>query len=351
VTSRRPTPTERLEQETWARRVERELRATIDSQAAEIAELRQLLAFADRARSAKIAPKPWTIKPSRGGHVGIVVAQLTDWHLDEVVRPEEVLHFNAFNREIARQRMKRWAEKVITLPRDYVAGLHIDGLKILGTGDLFTGDIHAELRESNEDKLLGSLLYWLEPMIAILETFEREYKGEVEVDAVVGNHGRLTVKPVYKGRVRTNVEFLFWSIIRDRLADRRSKIRVNVSEAMDLNVPIYGRNHLLTHGDQYRGGTGISGAVAPLLLGQHRKGIRQAAAGQEMALQVIGHFHQYLTLPGLIVGGSLKGYDEYAFGLNLRPEEPCQALWITTPERLITMTLPVFVQDRKAEGW
>ena len=329
----------------------RALRSRVETLTAEGNELRDLLGFYEAARKAPISPPVWTTKPRKGGHAALVVAQLTDWHFDEVVHPEEVLGLNAYNREIALRRFRTWAERVVSLPRDYFAGLQIEGLVLLATGDMLSGDIHAELRESNEAKLLSSLLYWTEQIIAALELLEREYAGHLSVHAVVGNHGRLTVKPVFKGRAHTNVEWLLWSIIRDRLHDRGSKVSVDVSESMDLNVAIYGRNHLLTHGDQFHGGTGISGAMAPLLLGTHRKGVRQAAAAMPMDLMVLGHFHQLLDLPGLMMGGSGKGYDEYAFGLNLRPELAQQALWITTPERGKTMTMPVVVQDRAAEGW
>jgi hypothetical protein len=329
----------------------RALTSDVRELTAEAEELRQMLGFYTEARQAAISPKPWTTKPSRGGHVGIVMAQMADWHLDEVVKPEEVFHLNAYNRTIAKLRMERWAQRVVSLPRDYIAGIHVEGLKVLATGDLFTGDIHAELKESNEDKLLASVLYWMTPVIEMLEFLDKEYDGEVEVDAVGGNHGRMTIKPIFKGRMHDNIEWLFWSLVRDRLIDRGSRVRVNVSDAMDLNVPVYGRNILITHGDQFKGGTGISGAYAPLSLGSHRKGVRQAAADMDMALLVIGHFHQYIDIPGVMMGGSMKGYDEYAFGLNLRPEEAKQALWLTTPERLKVLSMPVELQDRKNEGW
>jgi hypothetical protein len=70
-----------------------------------------------------------------------------------------------------------------------------------------------------------------------------------------------------------------------------------------------------------------------------------------MDLMVMGHFHQMLDLPGVIVGGAMKGYDEYAFGLNLRPEQAAQMMWVQTPERGKTITIPVLLQDREAEGW
>lgn len=330
----------------------RSLRHQVEELTAEGKELRRLLGFYSEARKAPLAPPRWEVKPrGRASHAGIVVAQLTDTHFDEVVQPEEVFFLNAYNREIGLARLRKWTDKVITLPRDYFAGVKIEGLSILATGDILSGDIHAELKESNDDRLLSSVLFWIERLISALELLEAEYAGHVSVHAVVGNHGRTTFKPVYKGRAQTNVEWLIWSVIRERLADRKSKVRVEVSNAMDLNVPIYGRNHLLTHGDQFKGGSGISGVLAPLMLGTHRKGQRQTSAKMSMDLMVMGHFHQYLDLPGVIVGGSMKGYDEYAFGLNLRPEFARQALWLTTPERGKTMTMPVELQDREAEGW
>src|SRR5688500_7447184 len=214
-------------------------------------ELARMVTFYDTARRAPVRPPKWTVRArAKRADVGLAVAQITDWHLDEVVRPEEVLGLNAYNRDIARMRVHRWMEKVVTLPREYVTGLNFEGLVLPATGDLFTGDIHAELKETNDDRLLASVLYWMEPVIGVLEQLEKEYPS-VYVPAVVGNHGRLSVKPVFKNRVKDNVEWLFWSLVRDRLADRGSKVRVDVSQAMDLNVPLYGRNHLLTHGDQF----------------------------------------------------------------------------------------------------
>jgi len=346
------SPSERIEQETWARRAERELRSTVETQADEIKELRARARFYDSARTEPLKIPLWQVKPKIAPHVGTLIAQMTDWHLDEVVKPEEILGLNSYNRKIAHQRIQRWMEKVITLPRQYMQGIDIQGLVLPATGDLFTGDIHAELKESNADKLLASVLYWQEPIIAMLEMFEKEFPA-VAVHAVVGNHGRLSDKPIFKGRVYDNVEWLFWSVIRDRLADRGSKVVINVSPSMDLNVPIYGRNHLLSHGDTFKGGTGISGAFAPLSLGAHRKGKRQGLAGMPMETMVIGHMHQIINIPGVIMGGTLKGYDEYAFGLNLPPDPngAGQAMWISTPERAQALWMTVYVEDREAEGW
>lgn len=346
------TPSERLDQQSWSQRAERELRLQVETQSKELEELRQLVGFYDSARKEPVTVAPWRIKPATGkGHVGTIMAQMTDWHLGEVVKPDEVLYLNAFNEEIAAIRIKSWFEKIVTLPRAYVQGVHLEGIFVPATGDLFTGEIHAELTTNNYERVLQTVLNAQEPILAGFEMLDREYDGHVEVAAVVGNHGRMAHKSVFKGRVYDNFEWLFWSVIRDRLKDRGSRVVINVSTSMDMNVPIYGRNHLLTHGDQFQGGTGISGAFAPLSLGSHRKGKRQAAAGMVMETMVIGHLHQLINIPGVIMGGTLKGMDEFAFGINVPPADAAQAMWVTTPERAQTIWMPAYVQDRKAEGW
>jgi hypothetical protein len=71
----------------------------------------------------------------------------------------------------------------------------------------------------------------------------------------------------------------------------------------------------------------------------------------EFDVQIVGHFHQRLVLPGIVVGNCLKGYDEYARSRNFDYSEPSQELMIVTPERKIAFEQQIFVQDREAEGW
>lgn len=328
------------------------LMTTLEYERTARAELQREFDFFKRMGEVSMGPPAWTIAPRSAGtgkHVAIVAAQLTDTHFDEVVRPEEVDYINAYNRDIAVLRLKKWVEKVIVITRDYVAGVDIEGMWLPATGDILSGDIHAELKESNEDHLYASAIFWIDQLYAALSALADEF-GSLHVSAVVGNHGRSTVKPVFKGRAKSNIEWLMWTVLAQRFAGD-SRVTFDVGESMDASVQIYDTTYLLTHGDQFRGGSGISGALAPLMLGQHRKNLRQMATDHPMDLMVMGHFHQYFHLPGLIVGGSMKGYDEYAFGGNFRPEPARQALWITTPERGPTIHTHVDLQYRDQEGW
>jgi hypothetical protein len=321
----------------------------------EAEELRRMATFYDSLRNAPIKVPAWR-KPKRSGktHVHTQMVSLTDWHLDEKVDPAEVLEINAYNRKIAHQRIELWTNKIVSLPQEYMTGLDIEGLIVPTTGDLFTGEIHDELTVTNEDPILASMLYWMEPIIGMIEGLAGEFRG-IELDCVPGNHPRTTKRFDHKQRVKKSYEQFFWAVVRDRLKDRgkAGNVTINVSPGSSMNIQVYGRNYVLDHGYEFKGGTGISGAFAPLSLGSHRKNMKQTVAGTPMHTMIIGHMHQIINIPGVIMGGTLKGYDEYASDLNLRPDEngAGQAMWITSPERAQVMWMPIYVQDRAAEGW
>lgn len=328
-----------------------ELRSRAERQSKQIEELRAQLGLLEQIDNAVVRPPKWiTDTRHKRGRKGIVTLQLTDTHFDEVVRPEQVAFINAYDRRIAEQRLHRWVDRSIILARDYMAGIEIEGCAILATGDILSGDIHAELKESNADTLYGGAVHWVEQLAAAIDLLATEF-GHLHLGAVVGNHGRNSHKPVYKHRAQSNIEWLMWRVLAREFA-KDSRVTFQVSDAIDLTVKVYNTNYLLTHGDEFRGGSGISGAFAPLALGQHRTSVRQIATDQPMDYMVVGHFHQYRPpSQGLIMGGSLKGYDEYSFGKRFRPEPPQQAFWITSPEHGPTISAPVLVMDRKAEGW
>lgn len=317
----------------------------------ELKRLTELVGLMQRIEGAVSQPPKWTRNVrGKAGRKGIATYQLSDTHLDEVVRPEQVEWINAYDRHIAEVRLRAWSENALELARDYVAGIEYEGAVVLATGDIFSGDIHAELRETNADTLYAGVVHWMPLLAAALDALAADF-GRLHVAAVVGNHGRNSTKPVYKNRAQSNIEWLLWRMLAMHFA-KDERLTFQVSDAMDLTVPIYGTNYLITHGDEFKGGSGIQGARAPLALGQHRTSVRQMATAHPMDVMAVGHFHQYQPpSQGLVMGGSLKGYDEYAYGRRFRPEPAQQAFWVTSPEHGPTLSAPVRVQDRKAEGW
>ena len=299
--------------------------------------------------SVSAAPPKWLRAKTKRDHRGIANIMLSDLHLDEVVFPSQMGGVNAYSREIALLRLRSVAEKTCEIANDYIQGISYDGITIWLGGDIFSGNIHEELRNTNESPIMASIDFWIDPMVAALQLLAGEF-GHVHVPGVVGNHGRNSHKPVMKNRVEDNFDWLFYRILQRELkGDERFTWQLPVTA--DVTVRHYDHRYLMTHGDQFRGGSGISGIQTPLALGAFRKSKRQQAVADPFDTMLLGHFHQYQTLPGIITNGSLKGYDEYASISNFGFEVPQQAFWITTPERGPAFHVAVQPMNRKAERW
>lgn len=309
-------------------------------------EVRLLSKFGDRK-----GPPGWLSKQPRSKtkRHGTPWLLLSDLHLDEVVFPDQVLGMNSFNRDIARQRLDRTATNFVEVTQDYWSGILYDGAVVPLGGDIFSGDIHEELKETNEDTLLGSVDYWIDPLADVIGLIADTF-GKVHVPVVPGNHGRTTRKPRAKFRARSNFDwFVGAQLARTFRGDKR--VTFDLSDSADCLIPSYGHKVMLTHGDQANGGQGIGGIWPPLMRLDARKRQRQEAVNQGYDLLIMGHWHTLTFGPSFIVNGALKGYDEYAFTQNFGYEAPSQAAWLMTPEHGKTWTAPIFSQDRALEGW
>lgn len=315
-----------------------------------IEELEKALGFIEGVEAAKLQPPKWMALSASGRKKHATLALLlSDTHFDEVVLSEEVGGLNVYNRRIAELRLQAWTENAIKMARHYLSGVTYDGVVAMLGGDIFSGDIHEELAQTNEATMLDSLLHWSEQISAALLLLADEF-GAVHVPCVVGNHGRMTRKPRMKLRAKTNFDWLLGKMIERHLI-RDKRFTFQISENADTLVNIYGHGHLLTHGDQVSGGGGIGGIWPPIMRMRARKSQRALDVGSPFETLWMGHWHQYISTPYMIVNGSLKGVDEYAWLNNFGYEPPQQALAIVTPEHNITVQAPVFCQDKKKEKW
>lgn len=297
------------------------------------------------------SPPDWLVKEPRSGkkHHGTPWLLLSDLHLDEVVNPAEMMGVNAYNRKIAEKRMAATFLSTVKITQEYWSGIQYDGIVVPLMGDLYSGDIHEELAETNDDSILGSILHWTDHLAAGIALFAETF-GKVHVPVVVGNHGRQSRKPRMKFRARTNYDWFTGHLLaRQFKGDKR--VTFDVSEAADCLVQSYGHRVMLTHGDQARGGAGIAGIWSPITRLDARKRQKQAAVNQPYDLLCMGHWHNLIFGPSFVVNGSLKGYDEYAAISNFGFEEPAQALFLMTPEHGKSWTAPILPMNRKSEGW
>jgi hypothetical protein len=227
--------------------------------------------------------------------------------------------------------------------RVHFAGIKYDGFNLFLGGDLLSGNIHEELVETNEDTVIGSVDYWADHLVTFISALVEEFE-KLHIAVVVGNHGRNTRKPRAKNRVRDNFDWLLCRIAARALKDD-SRITWQIPESADTVVRVYDTRYRLSHGDQFRGGSGIAGMLSPLLLGSYRKTMRQATLSKPHDWLEMGHWHDYWCGKGIIVNNCLKGYDEYAYVSNFPFSKPSQAYWITTPERGMSFPAQIFADD------
>ena len=295
-----------------------------------------------------VAPPEWTLRAVRGdGLPGVPIAFWSDWHWGEVVGAGELGGVNEFNLEIAHRRARTLVEKTCYLLKRHVVNPRFPGIVVALGGDMLSGDIHDELTATNDQPMMPCLLDLYGVLRWAISRMADEF-GNVFVPCVAGNHGRTTKRPRMKQRAHTNFDWLLYQFLA-RSFENDARIRFYVPDGPDALFQVFGHRYLLTHGDQFRGGDGIIGAIGPITRGNSRKQARNSAINMAYDTMILGHWHQYMPLHRTIVNGSLKGYDEYANQNNFGYEPPTQALWMTHPEHGITQHWPVYLEARVAE--
>lgn len=291
-----------------------------------------------------IDPPDWLLKqPSAGGELGVPTLFASDWHWAEVVDPRQINGVNEYSLPIAHRRARRMVEKTIHLLRNCFTGARYPGIVFALGGDMVSGDIHEELQATNEIEIMPTVVDLIGVLAWCIRTLADEF-GHVFVPCVTGNHGRNTKKIRAKGRAFTSFDWLAYVMLA-KLLEGDERVAFLIPDGPDASWRVYGTRYLLTHGDQFRGGDGMIGALGPIIRGDHRKRGRNGQIGADYDVLLLGHWHQLIQLQRLIVNGSLKGYDEYAFSNNFPYERARQALWITHPAHGITFSMPVNVDD------
>jgi len=272
---------------------------------------------------------------------GVPTLFLSDWHWAERVRRAEVGGVNEFNLQIARDSAMRVFNGAIDLATHHMVRPEYPGIVVPLGGDFidYLLGVQHTSEEPNELLVRDSMRDLAGYMVAGLERLADTF-GHVFVPAVPGNHSRLTKKMPSKNTAATNLDSIFYDKLEDRLAHDR-RIAFANSRGSDIRYRIYNHRYLLTHGYQFRGGDGIIGAIGPIVRGDKKFRARSSQIARDYDTLLMGHYHQFMPLPGIVVNGSLKGYDEYAYQAGFQYQPPMQAFWFTHPERGITCYWPI----------
>jgi len=271
--------------------------------------------------------------PKDGTHEFVLL--WSDLHYGEVVSLEETNSINEYDTGICWDRHKQMRDSLFSYAdnRPYA----IEKLHVLALGDMLSGSIHPELKETNSLPLAEAAVELGEKGSEWLESLAEVFPS-IEFTGVVGNHPRFDQKP----RSKTGFDNADW------ISYHHMRTLLRGHEAFSFDIPranshihtVYDRNILMFHGDSIRSSMpGVPwGGVMRRATALHAQYVQQ---GLPIDLYTCGHFHQRALVNGpggsrIAMNGSTKGVDEYSLKQFGGGEGPGQMLLTYHHERGLT---------------
>ena len=296
----------------------------------------------------KAKPPKWVTKSSPAtGTPGVPTLFLSDFHYGEVVRPDAVNNLNNFDKKISQLRLKSTVETAIDLCHNHMVNPKYPGIVLALGGDMMSGSIHDELIESNDGTSIDHVLELFDQLIWTISTLADKFH-KVFIPTCYGNHSRMYQQWRNKEAAHLSFDWMLYNMLEKHFtANKDTRVQFLIPTGFDAYYKIYDTSYLLTHGDRLgvRGGTGIVGMLGPIARGVQKVRSEYANFGKSIDYVIMGHYHQYISIKGAIVNGSLKGYDEYAMSNRFAFEIPKQALWFTHPQYGVTFQVPVVAEQ------
>ena len=259
----------------------------------------------------------------------------SDFQCGEVIRSEELEYPNDYDPAIFAERYRRLIRTAIKLLSREDPGMTYPGFIYLRGGDAISGNIHADLAETQSLTCVEQTQLVAEEEIKGLEEILKAVPL-VTVYSVPGNHDRTTPKPRSKRYVALSYDQLcIWTIEKYFSAKGEKRIRFITPPSGDAYYQVFDTHYLLTHGDRIgsRGGAGFIGSSAVIARGVHKCRAQYARMGKPINYVLTGHFHVAMSLPHNIANGCLAGFSEYAKNeLRAEPEPPTQTMFWTHPK-------------------
>lgn len=327
----------------------RDLRAKNEQLVAELAgnsEYTDIIkaAMAAPLRRPRIAPR----ERKSGLREGTPLVLASDWHVEEEVKPEQVEGRNRYNLDIAARRMERFFEAVrwgIGQQRDT---FKIRDLILWAGGDFITNFLHDDDAESNQLSPLDALLFWqsnfVKGLLYLLEDTDIE---QFIIPMNDGNHGREPNTRRMRNATRTShsLEVFMYAQLKLRFENEpRLKFILPTSQFTYLD-DVYGRTIRFLHGDVFKYQGGVGGLTIPLL-----RALPRWESVKRADLTCMGHWHQRICLPNVMVNGSLIGYNSYAMGGGFNFEAPVQSMRMLDPDRWCSSDIPLWVSERSDDA-
>lgn len=289
--------------------------------------LKELIAGVKEALEASEPLPPVKFHYPKSKAEGDIVAaiKLSDWHIGQRTNPAETEGFGRFDFEIAQERVNYIAEKFLGWIHTHRQVFRIPRLVILGEADWISGDIHEELRRTNEFPIPVQTVKAGQLLAQFVSTLAPHFPEIVFSQVGADNHGRLQPRPQFKEKSTNSMSFMVYALC-NALLEKHDNIEFLFAQGIKQLVDINGKKFLTEHGDTVKAWMGIP------FYGMERYRGKEASKRMQTELgfdyMSCGHWH----VPGVVSGniltnGSLCGTDEFDHGCG-RHADPAQVSFL-----------------------
>lgn len=265
----------------------------------------------------------------------VIVA--SDWHVEEEVKPETVSGLNAFNLEIAEQRVKKFFQSSLRLMQLLNQDVQITSAVLALLGDFITNEIHDELKDLNQLQPINALALAQSHIVSGIEFLLNHSKYEYVIPCHSGNHARTTKSTHFSAENGHSLEYLMYLHLAAYFRGEK-RVKFIIPEGYHSYLQVYGETLRFHHGHAIKYGGGVGGIFIPAF-----KAIAQWNKARTAGLDVFGHFHQHKDGDSFLSNGSLIGYNGFAVAIKADYEPPRQTLFLVDKKRGRTCTWPILV--------
>jgi hypothetical protein len=272
-------------------------------------------------------------------------------HYGEVVSLAETGGISSYDIPTAQAAYQVLTEATLDLLRNHHSGEQFETVWVIDVGDNVSGDIHDELKITNERPIVSQVKGAALLKSLQLRDIARHFKRVVFV-GLPGNHARTTRKPSFKQKSEDSFDRAVYedmALLLSQIPNVEMRIPRSSREVVNIN----GHNFMFEHGDSIPSWMGIpfygaqreDAKLTKLYTNYFNQGFRYFG---------FGHFHQvgFLQTPGggeMIMTGSPKGGDEFSLGRLSTASQPSQILFGVHPTRGVSFRYPLDLSTRDPE--
>lgn len=258
--------------------------------------------------------------PKQGHSTPIVL--LSDTHIEERVDPEDIPGAaNVYNPDVARRRFDQFFQRTVLVIESQRHLSKIDDMVLAILGDVITGFLHDDNRESNYMSPTKACLMGEEFINSGIE-YLLSHAGmkQIVIPCCYGNHGRTTEKKRAKTAADNSFEWLMYQHIANRWS-KEKRLKFHVAAGDHVYIDVAGRVCRFLHGDSINFNGGVGGLSIPAL-----KAVSMWDQIKRADYTFMGHFHQCRDFGHVITNGSMIGYNAYALMAKCAYESPSQMM-------------------------